>query len=547
MKTFRNLTLGVALLAAGISPARAEDRPATDLADTNLMGLSFDQLLDINVEKTSTASRYQQTLAQAPASVSIVTHDEIKKLGHRTLAEILSGVRGLYVAYDRNYTYLGVRGFNRPGDYNSRVLVLVDGQRVNDGVYDAAPLGTDFPVDVDMIDRVEVVRGPSSAVYGNNAFFGVVNVITRRGAQVEGGEASFSGGSWETWRGRFSLGKKFKNEVELLVSGSILWSEGQSDLYYPEFNTPSNNVHNGKASHLDIDHAHNYLATLNYHDWTLEGIFSSREKTVPTGAYGTDFNDARFKTTDERALLDLKYHHVFNENTEVNAKTYYDHYDFIGDYPTAGVVTRDHGQAEAWGGEYNFARHLGKHTLSAGVELREYFKQDQTTVKVMPFNPIFDHPQNEFVVGGYAQANVQLLKQLTLDAGGRFDYFERFGSAANPRLALIYQPVETTTLKALYGTAFRAPNAYELYYVGTGYDTSARDLKPEEITTYEGIVEQQITKWLRFSASGFYYEVDRLLAQVVNPGNGLLTIQNLDNAIGYGAEFELEARHHSGA
>jgi outer membrane receptor for ferrienterochelin and colicins len=185
--------------------------------------------------------------------------------------------------------------------------------------------------------------------------------------------------------------------------------------------------------------------------------------------------------------------------------------------------------------------------LSAGVELREYFKQDQTTVKVMPFNPIFDHPQNEFVVGGYAQANVQLLKQLTLDAGGRFDYFERFGSAANPRLALIYQPVETTTLKALYGTAFRAPNAYELYYVGTGYDTSARDLKPEEITTYEGIVEQQITKWLRFSASGFYYEVDRLLAQVVNPGNGLLTIQNLDNAIGYGAEFELEARHHSGA
>ena len=539
--------LFVALLLVGGLRTRAEAEPADALTTSNLMGLSFEQLLDINVEKVSTASRYEQTVAQAPASVSIVTHDEIKKFGHRTLAEILSGVRGLYVNYDRNYTYLGVRGFNRPGDYNSRVLVLVDGQRVNDGVYDAAPLGTDFVVDVDLIDRVEVVRGPSSAVYGNNAFFGVINVITRRGAQLNGVEASLALGSWETWHGRFSYGKKFANELELLFSGSFHLSEGQSELYYPEFNTVSNNVNNGIASHMDRDRAHNYLVTLNYHDWTIEGVFSSREKRVPTGAYGTDFNDPRFVTTDTRALFDVKYHHVFNEATEVNAKAFYDHYDFLGDYPTGGVITRDCGQADALGGEFQIAHHLGQHTFSAGLEFRQFLNQNQDSIEVAPFNPIFDNPQTELIVGGYAQMDLQLCRQLTLNVGGRFDYLERFGSAANPRAALIYQPVAATTLKLLYGTAFRAPNAYELYYVATGYDPAQRNLAPEEITTYEGVVEQQLTKWLRFSASGFYYQVDKLIGQVVNSGNGLLTFRNLDDAIGYGAEFELEARHHSGA
>ncbi|MFM2296014.1 MAG: hypothetical protein RLZZ350_2427 [Verrucomicrobiota bacterium] len=537
----------VALLFVSATNSRADEKTAADLAETNLMAMSFEQLLDINVEKTTTASRYQQTLAQAPASVSIVTHDEIVKLGHRSLAEILSGVRGLYVAYDRNYTYLGVRGFSRPGDYNSRILVLVDGQRVNDGIFDQAPLGTDFPVDVDLIDRVEVVRGPSSAVYGNNAFFGVINVITRRGAQLNGVEASLALGSWETWHGRFSYGKKFANDLELLFSGSFHWSEGQSQLYFPEFNTSSNNVNNGVASHMDQDHAHNYLLSLNYHDWTIEGVFSTREKIVPTAAYATDFNNHDFKTTDQRALFDVKYHHTIRDNTEVNAKTYFDHYDFVGDYPTLGVITRDKATADAWGGELQIAHHLGQHTFSAGVELRKYFSQNQDTFTVNPYNSVFDNPQSELVVGGFAQANLQLCRQVTLDAGGRFDYFERFGDSLNPRLALIYQPVEATTFKALYGTAFRAPNAYELYYCGTGFDPAKRKLQPEKITTYEGVWEQQVTKWLRFSTSGFYYEVCNLIEQTINPGNGLLTFQNLDEAKGYGAEFELEARHHSGA
>ena len=138
---------------------------------------SLEELL--NVEIISTASKFSQEVTHAPASITIITADEIRYYGHRTLADVLRTVRGLYTSYDRNYSYIGVRGFSQPGDYNTRVLLLVDGHRLNDAVYDQAPIGTDFPIDVSLIERVEIIRGPGSSLYGTSAFFGVINVITR--------------------------------------------------------------------------------------------------------------------------------------------------------------------------------------------------------------------------------------------------------------------------------------------------------------------------------------------------------------------------------
>ena len=129
------------------------------------------------------ASKWTERATEAPSSVSVVTADEIKKYGYRTLAEILQGVRGLYVTYDRNYSYLGIRGFNL-GDYNSRVLILVDGHRLNNNLSDGGFIGQEFILDVDLIEQVEVIRGPGSILYGNNAFFGVINVVTRSGRSM---------------------------------------------------------------------------------------------------------------------------------------------------------------------------------------------------------------------------------------------------------------------------------------------------------------------------------------------------------------------------
>src|SRR5205814_525609 len=105
------------------------------------------------------------------------------------------------ITYDRNYTYVGVRGFQRPGDYNSRVLVLVDGHRLNDPIYDEAYVGTEFPIGIELIDRVELIRGPSSSLYGTNAFFAVINVVTKKGTAVKGLQVAGDVGSLQTGRG----------------------------------------------------------------------------------------------------------------------------------------------------------------------------------------------------------------------------------------------------------------------------------------------------------------------------------------------------------
>ncbi len=117
------------------------------------------------------AAKYRQMLDEAPASITILTAREIKGYGWRTLADLFRSVRGFYVSDDRNYSYLGVRGFLRPGDYNSRVLVLLNGHTLNDDIWQTFLLGRESGIDLDLIDRIEIVRGPGSALYGTSAFF----------------------------------------------------------------------------------------------------------------------------------------------------------------------------------------------------------------------------------------------------------------------------------------------------------------------------------------------------------------------------------------
>ena len=112
--------------------------------------------------------------------MTVITAQDIRAYGWRTLGDLLRSAPGFYVTYPRSYGFVGVRGFGRPGDFGGRILLLLNGHRMNDPLYDTAAVMNDFILDMDLIDRVEIVRGPGSALYGNNAFFAVVNVITKR-------------------------------------------------------------------------------------------------------------------------------------------------------------------------------------------------------------------------------------------------------------------------------------------------------------------------------------------------------------------------------
>lgn len=149
-------------------------------AQSALPDLSIEDLMKLDAGQVFGASERLQPVTEAPASVSFITAEEIARYGYRTLADILRGVRGMYVTDDRNFSLIGTRGFGKPGNYNSRILLLVNGHRVNDNVFGQAEIGAEFGFDPATFERVEVIRGPASSLYGDSAFFAVVNVITKR-------------------------------------------------------------------------------------------------------------------------------------------------------------------------------------------------------------------------------------------------------------------------------------------------------------------------------------------------------------------------------
>jgi iron complex outermembrane receptor protein len=506
-----------------------------------------------DIPSVYSASKYEQKVTQAPAFVSIVTADEIRKYGYRTLADALRSLPGFYITYDRSYAYLGARGFSRPGDYNTRLLLLLDGVRLNDSVYDAASIGTEFILDVDLIDRIEVVRGPASSLYGSNALFGVINVITRRGRDLQGFEISGEVGSLEKYKARLSYGRRFSQGLELIASGTYYESRGDDSLYFPEYDDPETN--DGIFEDNDDDQSFSLFGRISWRDFDLEGAYGSREKGQPTGAYETVFNDPRSRNEDTEYFLGLSYRHLFDGVWNVLGRLYYAGYPYKGDYAYDYseeedeepylVINKDDTDARWWGAEAQVTRNfLDSHTVTAGGELRDNFRQNQKNYDEEIY---FESEESSLFWGLFLQEEWRITDGLILNVGLRYDDFEDYDGTWSPRGALIYSPVEATTLKFLYGESFRTPNNYE-QFGNDGGETlkQAPPLDTENITTVEGIWEQQLGPNLRSTVAGFYYRMDNLIDLDVDPEDDLLVFGNIEEVEAKGVEVQLEGRWANG-
>ncbi len=475
--------------------------------NADLTQVSLESLMQMEVPQITSASKFMQKETEAPASVTVISSDDIKRYGYQTLAQLLQSVPGFNVSYDRDYAYLGDRGLSL-GDFNSRTLLLVDGHRVNANLTDGAHIDTSFILDMDLVDHVEIIQGPSAVLYGNNAFFGVINVVTRTGAQLNGVEASGEYGSFDTYKGRVSIGKSFTNGVEMLLSASIYDSVGASKLFYSTFNTPKQN--NGVAQGLDGDSYGDAFGSLKYGDFTLEGAFNRRVKDNPTAQFSTTFDTPGLRTIDDRGYEDLKFDHSFPNVVDVSADVYYDYVDHSIGYPFSTakkpLLYEETQTGEWWGSELQLKKQLwDKDTFTLGAEYRDDFHQEDLTVDTATGKTLSDVLKTRQSYGVYAEGDVELLKQLHLNAGGRYDQYGDFQPAYDPRAALIYDPFGKTTFKAIYGTAFRAPNFLELS------DPRFQNISPENITSYELVYEQGIGHNLRSTVSGFYNQMDDLI------------------------------------
>ena len=512
-----------------------------------------EEILFQDIASVYSASKYEQKVTEAPARISIVTADEIQRYGYRTLADILNSLPGFYTTNDRNYGYTGVRGFSIAGDYDTKLLQLVDGHRINDNIYDSGYVDRGLIVDLDLIDRVEVVRGPSSSLYGSSAFFGVVNIITKKGRDLQGFEVSGAAGSFDSYQGRLSYGKRFENGFEMLASGSYYDSNGDDRLYYPEFDDPATN--NGIAENADDENAENLFARLSFNDFTLEGAYVNREKGVPTASYEAVFNDSRTRSWDKHSYVDLKYQHLLDNSIDVTARLFYDYFKYDADWPydyseegdlSDVQIFYDQSKGEWWGSELMLTKPLFKtHKLTLGGEFRDSLREYQKEWDA--YEDYLDIDTDNYTWALFLQDEYKLFDSLLLNLGIRYDYFDSVGSTTNPRAALIYSPFASTSIKLIYGTAFRAPNAYELYYQdGNLTQKAANDLDPENIETFEFVVESNLTDHVRTTASIFHNEMEELITLTVDPADELLVFENFGDAKVTGGELQLEGRWDNG-
>lgn len=507
---------------------------------SSLLELPLETLLHVEV---STASKFQQPATEAPSSVTVITEADIKAYGWRTLAEILKSIRGLYVTDDRNYTYLGARGFSRNGDYNTRFLLLVDGVRTNDALYDQAAVGRDAVLDVDLIERVEYVPGSGSSIYGANAFFGVINVITKRGRDFNRPQASVDLGSHGEKKLRASYGMRTEQGTQILVSGSA-YRRSSTDQYYPEFDTPATN--NGIAQGLDYENNRNFYFKASEAAWTFWFAHNERERGIPTASFEQTFNDPRARTIDALSMAEFSYRAPLGESTELTSRLFWGQQAYDGFYAYPGYLNLD-GARSAWtGGELSVLNQSwAGHTILAGFEYQNSYRRDQFGADEYPDGSVvatMNEKRNGHRAGLYLQDEITISRNLRANLGTRYDHHDHGSAAFSPRLALIYSLTPYTTLKAIYGKAYRAPNAFEMYYSipGVGGQKANPDLKPEKITSSELAMEHRLSEQARMTASVYENRVKNLISQTEDLSDGMLVYRNLSGATARGMELQYE-------
>lgn len=526
--------------------------PAAAQAPRDLAEVPLEELMELRVQQVFGASDRLQPVTEVPSSVTIVTAEDISRFGYRTVADILRSVRGFYITDDRNYSYVGARGLNRPGDYNTRILLLVNGVRLNDNIFEQASVGSELGIDAAMFQRVEIIRGPASSLYGTNALFAIVNLITRTGASLNGGSLDVDAGTLGTGIVRGSAGRLLENGTDWALSGTFERSSGVRRLFLPHFDAPETN--GGIAEDLDGEKAGQLYGRLSMHNLTVTGTFGRRVKLVPTAAFFTAFNshDPSLQTTDQHATVSAQYVRTLR-GARVTTELSLDQFRYNGVYPftdeeplAPAIPFGDGSNGVRWNLGSRVTRQLpGRQTVTVGGEFIHNVKQQQ--FGAYPFASLENFDINRPSRQGalYVQDEIRLRPWLLLNGGLRHDRYAHF-DRTTPRGAVIVMVSPNQSIKYLYGQAFRAPNAYELYY----YSDASAYLKPESIGTHEWMWEGYFVQRIRTAVSTYRYEVSQLVdLKLVDPDEirARFGFVNGGTIRAKGLELEAEMRLKGGA
>jgi len=501
-----------------------------------LAAMPLDSLMQMPVVA---ASKHEQTPREAPASVTVITADEIRRYGWQTLDEVFQAVRGFYITDDLLNQYLGARGFSRPSDYNNRILMLVDGHSLNESDYGSAPIGTPFTLDLNAVKQIEIVRGPSSVLYGTGAMFAIINVVMDDPRQTGGSSAAFIGGT--TGKRGFSLLRRSAPQSGLRyhvsARGQALSAE---EFYFNQFDTPE--THAGLANNVDREESYGLKAGVAGRQWNIDGYAMRHVKGMTVPFWGINFNDPEGKSEENWLGMNAELRRSFSKRVTLTGRAYGNHYYYKALYPYDPANFDEHAENAKLGAELRAdMRASAAQRTMAGVELNNSFRLHSWSG--YGGESLYSHSSFPYSdLAAYAQHEYKPRRNLVLTGGARFARYSFGPQQLSPRASLVWSARPTTHVKLLYGEAFRAPLPSEVEW--TTY-INATPLEAERVQTKELVLEQRLHRNLNLTASYFdnhiFDLIDPVWADDVNK-----TFANVGTATSDGVEGELQWKVRNG-
>jgi iron complex outermembrane receptor protein len=562
-------TIGLAATLAWTNAASAQSTEEEELA------LAYG---DKTVVSIATGS--SQPIARAPSAATVVTSNDIKAIGATDLNQVLESVPGLHVSvsaigYDQRVAIRGILTERGP-----QVLWLLNGHRLNTTYLSNRGSGLgDFPVE--NIARIEIIRGPGSALYGADAFSGVINIITKTASDINGTEYGARIGSFKTRDAWLQYGGQL-GTVETAIYLRAGKSDGQNNIIETDLQTILDKAFNTHISNAPgplslSSESFDASADFHYQDWRFRASYQERKTGLAIGLIDSLDPQARFPTS--RLYVDAKYQKEnIVKNWDFSAGIGYSdsHEDasnppyrilpagaFGNTFPDGLIAAPHHKEREidinataVYSGFNNHRIRIGTgyrdENLYAVGESKNFFTAVIPGVGAvtMPLsegvvdvtgNPalVFLLPQKRSVSYFFAQDEWTLTKDWTLTAGVRKDRYSDFGNTTNPRLALVWDAAYNIVIKALHGRAFRAPSFVEEYAKNNPASTGNPALQPETITTNELAFAWQPKSNVQTNLTIFHYKERNIIRFVANadPTTGS-TAKNAGDQTGRGLELE---------
>ncbi|MDZ4200784.1 MAG: TonB-dependent receptor [Gallionella sp.] len=514
-------------------------------------------------------------LRRAPSVASVITAEDIKSMGAKDLDEVLETVPGIHVSRSPvNYASMyQIRGISN-NSTNPQVLMLQNGIPTN-SIYRGDKGKSWGGLSLENVARIEIIRGPGSALYGADAFSGVINIITKTAAEAPGSEFGVRVGSFNSKDAWIQHGGKLGEAVDVVAYLHVGRTDGFKEIVSTDAVTRLDNIFGTNASlapgpvntGYDAIDAH---LDFGYEKWRLRGDYKQRSN-VGTGAGISSALDPVGKDNNERFSADItwadpqfsQYWGVGFTGSYLNHAEVADNYNMLppgtrlptGLFPNGMIGSPARWERQTRISGYATYSGFTDHSLRFGAGHEDLEMYRVRTVKnfllnaagvPVPTGPVIDYgtiqphqlPHRRLNNYLYAQDEWNFARDWTLTAGVRHDQYSDFGNTTNPRLAMVWDAAYNLTAKLLYGKAFRAPSLVEQYGVNPVAGGNP-NLKPETIETVEAAIVWQANLNTQVNVNLFRYDMKDTIRPVVNAvANTGSTFQNTGAQRGDGMELE---------